>query len=263
MKASQSRGNDATGIAYIDQKEGLVVVKEGIDADGFVKSPEFLKATENLPPIVIGHTRAATGGATASEHDNKNNHPFYSMESGIAVVHNGIVDDKMWRKTVGADGGIKRPFVSGTDSEVFLRMVETLLEDNKDVSMETAIYDSAYNISGTFALVFIKKDEPNRLWFAAHTNPVCLAYNQKENYIVFASTEKIIEEAMSEYKFFLDFFIVEQIPRLIINQLKDDYILTLDVVKDAPKGKDNFILNTKALKIHPSSTSYFKGRRGA
>lgn len=230
-----------------------------MDAEDFVKSEEFLKAAENLPPIVIGHTRAATGGNIATEHDNKNNHPFFSMESGIAVVHNGIVDDKMWRKTVGTEGGIKRPFVGGTDSEVFLRMVETLVEDNDKISMETAIFDSAYNISGTYALVFIKQNEPNRIWFAAHTNPLVLAYNQKENYIVFASTEKIIEEAMSEYKFFLDFFVVDQIPRLIVNALKDDYILTLDIVKEKP----NFVLNTRALKIHPSSVSYYKGRKGA
>ena len=257
LKQAESRGNDATGIAFTDPKAGLTVVKNGVDADTFVESEEYEKITHSLPAIVMGHTRQATGGTQAIASNNENNHPFYSMESGIAVIHNGVVNDTPWRKTVGMDGGIKHPFKGGTDSEVFLRVVESMVEDEKDPSMESAIYDACYNISGTYALAFLRQAEPDKIWFACHGNPITLGYNEKERYIVWASTEKIIEDAMADYKWMLNFFWKKIEAKLTINQLKDNHMLTIKINDKEPY----FELSTRELKVHPNSTYSSAGRR--
>src|SRR5690349_13319039 len=87
------RGDDATGVAFIDPIDGLTVVKDGVKPLDFIISDKFKEIEGKLPNIVMGHDRAATGKMNeAGPSDNDNNHPFFSKESGIAVIHNGTVD---------------------------------------------------------------------------------------------------------------------------------------------------------------------------
>jgi glucosamine 6-phosphate synthetase-like amidotransferase/phosphosugar isomerase protein len=200
LRESQSRGHDATGLAFVHPENGLVVLKNGVKAEEFVISKDFKALHECLPNIVIGHARGASrrfaaGKPTADPEDNKNNHPFFSAESGIALVHNGVVDDEFWRNTAGEDNGLVRPCTGGTDSEVLLRVLETFAERYPNEEFLQNIDDMCFNVAGKYALAIINENLPNKLWLIKHKNPLVVAYIKSLNHIVFASTSDILEKA--------------------------------------------------------------------
>lgn len=232
----------------------MKVAKDGVKAADFTSSDLFKNATEALPAIVMGHARAATGGTPSGPHDNANNHPFFGKLSRIAMIHNGTVDDDLWRKTVGKEGGInpKYDFEGQTDSELFLRMVETCLESC--ATMEEAIADAAYNIEGNYALVFIRETEPSKIWFVKHNNPIVFALNEKSSYIVWGSTPDIIQHALTTYKFHLDYFCEPVSPKLVYEDQGDESIVTIELIDAEPWFKisaRDFI--PKGSKIHGGS----------
>jgi len=229
-----SRGDHATGIAFVDPEAGLTVLKDGVKSREFVVSEAFKEISQKLPAMVMGHTRAATGGSTCGPHDNNNNHPFLGTETKIAVIHNGNVEDDLWRKTVGKEGGIneKYPFVGQTDSELCLRMVETCLESAN--SMEEAIMDSCYNIEGSYALAYLREAEPRKIWFVKHNNPIVFALSRKEPYIVWGSTADIIQRAITDYTFHLNYFCEPLTPKLIFEEMTEGTIVTIEMLEEDP-----------------------------
>ena len=229
-----SRGDHAAGIAFVDPEAGLTVLKDGVRARDFVITDKFKEISQKLPAIVMAHTRAATGGTLSGPHDNNNNHPFFGTESKIAVIHNGTVEDDLWRKTVGKEGGIKEkyPFTGETDSELCLRMVETCLESAN--SMEEAIMDSCYNIEGSYALVYMREAEPNKMWFVRHDNPIVFALSRKEPYIVWGSTAEIIQSALTDYTFHLSYFCEPITPKLIFDEQTEGTIVTIEMLDSDP-----------------------------
>jgi predicted glutamine amidotransferase len=87
LTALQSRGRDATGVAWLTDKT-YSILKTSSDASTFVELKEF---KESLPKIlqskvVLLHTRAATHG---SPFNNLNNHPLWNNEG--LIIHNGVV----------------------------------------------------------------------------------------------------------------------------------------------------------------------------
>lgn len=108
--ASESRGKDATGYAFIQQ--GLLVVrKEPVPASVFTEHLDLIE----LPKVMILHCRQATQG---NPKEQSNNHPVFS-KSGVAVVHNGVIwnDDELFNKfKFKRDGQV--------DSEIILKIIE-------------------------------------------------------------------------------------------------------------------------------------------
>jgi len=234
------RGSDATGIAYVDPTNGLKVLKEGKKPQDFILTDAYLEATVDLPAIVMAHDRAATGGNAAGPDKNENNHPFY--DQGVAVIHNGTVDDDLWRKTVGMEGGIDKdfPFTGNTDSEVFLRMIQTNLKS--DATMEEAIADTCYNIRGSYALAVLRESEPNKIWFVRHENPIVFALSPKQPHIIWASTQDIITKAATGYNFHYNFFIEPVTPKLIFEDQDENTIVTIELT---PEGEDPFRISRR------------------
>lgn len=250
---AQVRGDDATGIAFIDQKRGLVVVKDGKPAKEFINSHKgYLEEKDSLPAIVIGHARSATKRTATGPEDNANNHPFIGPDARIAMIHNGLIsDDEKWRKTVGQEGGLKNKPKSPVDSEVMCLAVETfyLNQPKEKRSLANAIDDAAYCISGSYTLAFVKEDEPNRVWFVRHNNPLSFALIRSQNAILFGSTDKILEAALSEYKEHFNFFVeTTQVPA-IINDALEEHMVSIEITGDEKKP---FLINTRKLDCAPS-----------
>jgi glucosamine 6-phosphate synthetase-like amidotransferase/phosphosugar isomerase protein len=237
---SEVRGKDATGIAFINPDGKLSVIKNGMPAEKFIGSDEFTAVKDSLPAITIGHTRGASrvrvnyagkGEVMSSADDNKNNHPFFSRETGIAMVHNGFMDDEMWRDTVGEPGGILRPCDGTTDSEIMLRVVETFAV-KRGGEFWRNIKEACFNVAGDYTLAFIKEDQPDSLWLVRHGRTLFVAYIPGNNAMVFASTEDILERSLSEEKVIFNFFNTKKLPDgLIVNTIGDDHLIQLDLLK--------------------------------
>lgn len=257
LLSAQSRGTDATGIAFTNPQTGkLEILKEGKKATDFVFDKPFTKLAKNFPSVVIGHCRAATKRSETGPENNDNNHPFVGEDAGIAMIHNGLLaDDEKWRESFGKPNGIRNKPKSKVDSEVMVKVVETFYLDDARPELHTltdAIRDACYNIAGAYTLAFIKQDEPNALWLVKHEKELSLAWLPKEKAIVFGSTENIIEEGISEEFMVLDYFTESHTPYHLVNDVQGDSLVKITFDGEEP------VIDTLQLKISDKNYTHHR-----
>jgi len=103
----------------------------------------------------IGHTRWATHGGV----NDRNAHPHTSADGGVAVVHNGIVENYLELKAELVARGYE--FRSQTDSEVIAHLIDGFMKDGD--ALETAVRKSARRIRGASALVALSTGDPGKV----------------------------------------------------------------------------------------------------
>lgn len=113
LKRLEYRGYDSAGIAVYNNGE-LNISKTKGRLQGLIDklSKETMQGT-----MGIGHTRWATHG----EPSDVNSHPHTNQSGGIAVVHNGIIENYLRLKDWLMDKGYQ--FISDTDTEVIAHLV--------------------------------------------------------------------------------------------------------------------------------------------
>ena len=152
--ACETRGTDATGIAY-NVNGRLRIFKRPLPAHRMrFKVPENVTA-------VMGHTRMTTQG---SEKFNYNNHPFYgNAETPFALAHNGVIynEDIIRRRENLVATHIK------TDSYIAVQ----LLERKGKLSFNSLRY-MAEQLEGSFTITVM--DAANNLYIVKGDNPMCL-----------------------------------------------------------------------------------------
>ena len=77
--------------------------------------------------VAIGHTRWATHGAVTDT----NAHPHFASDKSFILAHNGIAENYEELKTELTKKGHK--FISQTDTEVIVRLIEELWKKEKDL----------------------------------------------------------------------------------------------------------------------------------
>jgi glucosamine--fructose-6-phosphate aminotransferase (isomerizing) len=123
--------------------------------------------------IGIGHTRWATHGKPTVS----NAHPHAA--SGLAVVHNGIIENfKALREELGAKG---YGFATETDSEIAALVVEDELASGK--TPPEAVFAALKRMRGAFALVYIFEGQDNLLIGARQGAPLAIGYGEGEMYL--------------------------------------------------------------------------------
>jgi len=171
LLGQESRGTDASGVAFIKNKK-LNIIKRAEKASDFYRNhcPK-----ERSSIIAIAHNRAASSNIPEKDKD-KEAHPFINESKEFCIVHNGSVreDDvlrSLFTNVLGHD------FSSGVDSEVYLHMLEEILIRCKDRS--DAIYRLFENISGNLLILF--KD--GELWGIPNTDSFVVAMVDDTVYI--------------------------------------------------------------------------------
>ena len=163
------RGYDSAGIAVMEDSR-ISLSK----AKGRLKNLMDRVADAPLSGCIgIGHTRWATHG----EPSDINAHPHTDMKSGIAIVHNGIIENHDELRTMLQQKGCV--FVSQTDTEVIAHLLSVLYTGN----MLKALYKAQAMLEGSYALGVLCADEPDTLYCMRKDSPLVVGLGQGEQFI--------------------------------------------------------------------------------
>lgn len=169
LKRLEYRGYDSAGVATV---EGTQLDRRR--AQGKLTNLETRLSLEPLSGTVgIGHTRWATHGAP----NETNAHPHFS--SGVAVVHNGIIENfRQLRDELMAEGF---EFSSQTDTEVIAHLVAAGL--GSGMEPREAARSAIGRLRGAFALAILFRDHPDMLIGARNGPPLAIGHGQGQMYL--------------------------------------------------------------------------------
>ena len=122
--------------------------------------------------VGIAHTRWATHGVPSEA----NAHPHVS--SGVAVVHNGIIENHESVRERLKDLGYA--FVSDTDTEVIAHLVRDKLKETSDLAEATRA--AIAELEGAYAIAVLCQDDPTRIAVARKGAPLLLGLGEGETF---------------------------------------------------------------------------------
>jgi len=166
LKRLEYRGYDSAGVAIVGS--GLQVVKD----KGFIANLEA-----QLPPLIgstgFAHTRWATHGAPSKV----NAHPHTDCTGKLALAHNGIIENYAALREKLESRGHK--FVSQTDTESLVHLIESYYEGNLEEATRKALHDAR----GSYAILAIHADEPGKVVGARNESPLVVGVGPDENFL--------------------------------------------------------------------------------
>ena len=175
--ASELRGTDASGVAYV--RNGKIVI---------YKKPQPSHEVNFYFPsditILTGHTRMATHG---DARNNYNNHPFvgHTAESDFALCHNGVLFNY---EQVQKQEQLPKTKIK-TDSYTAVQLIEKY----GTADFET-IGKMSDQVNGSFVFTVLTSEE--KLYISKWNNPICLLHFQKLGIYVYTSTKEIMQMAL-------------------------------------------------------------------
>ncbi|MBI5516248.1 MAG: glutamine--fructose-6-phosphate transaminase (isomerizing) [Deltaproteobacteria bacterium] len=158
LRRLEYRGYDSAGIAVHDGQALRVRRAAGkLSVLGDLLAREPLRGT-----VGIGHTRWATHGKPV-EH---NAHPHVS--GGIAVVHNGIIENHVeLKRRLQAEG---RVFSSDTDTEIVAHLVD--LATQRGLSLFEAVRATLAELRGAYAIAVLAGNDASKIVLAKNASPL-------------------------------------------------------------------------------------------
>ncbi|HYF14714.1 MAG TPA: glutamine--fructose-6-phosphate transaminase (isomerizing) [Phycisphaerales bacterium] len=178
IKRLEYRGYDSAGMATIH--EGKMRVARAV---GRVANLEDkLESIGGLPgSIGLVHTRWATHGGVTEI----NAHPHRDDKVGIALVHNGIIENYASLKTLLEEKG--HTFTSQTDTEVLAMLIGELYEGDLEAAVQAALRE----VTGAYAICVMCEREPGVLVCARKGSPLMVGVGDGE-YVVASDGAAII-----------------------------------------------------------------------
>jgi len=185
----QNRGYDSVGISSIIENQ-IQTIKYA--STNTYNSIELLKDKINIlqeSHISIGHTRWATHGSKTDI----NAHPHHDNQSRISLVHNGIIENFHTLKSELLEKGYH--FISQTDTEVISVLIGYYLDNN--YSMTEAVKNAVARLKGTWALLIIHREHPNKVWITRNGSPLLLGI--EDDFVMIASEQIAFHNHIKQY----------------------------------------------------------------
>jgi amidophosphoribosyltransferase len=180
LRVLQHRGQESAGLAVhngqIQTKKGMGLVHEVFDGEDI----DRLKGQ-----VGIGHVRYSTEGASALE----NAQPIVASSSAgdIAMAHNGeIVNARELRRELQRKGWA---FITGTDSEVIVRLLANEIIQTRDVNQ--ALREFTSKLVGSYSLVLLVGERLFAIRDPMAVRPLC--YGRKDSEHIVASESVVFD----------------------------------------------------------------------
>ena len=239
LKLLENRGYDSVGISYIQDTEIKTIKYASTNThNSLIKLEKAVEERSINANSGIGHTRWATHGSKTDIHS----HPHHDNLDRISLVHNGIIENYRELKTKLIEKGYV--FKSQTDTEVIAVLIGYYLDQGEQIGC--AIKRTLEELSGTWALIIIHKDYPNKLWITRNGSPLLLGLD--DEYIMVVSEQIAFGNYMKKYIIIDDHDLIEikkdgtiisynnDIQRYVINHKVDS------TVQLTPIGYDHWML---------------------
>lgn len=169
LKRLDYRGYDSWGISIIDRGK--------INTQKYIGEINRKLLTLGRSRSAIGHTRWATNGAVTQI----NAHPHTSSDESFVLAHNGIVENFTKLKSFLSKKGYK--FISDTDTEVILRLIEYEYTNERDFIISV---QNAFNkLDGRNTIIILKKE--GDVIAVRNGSPLVVGISEKNNSIYFSS----------------------------------------------------------------------------
>jgi glucosamine--fructose-6-phosphate aminotransferase (isomerizing) len=170
LKRLEYRGYDSAGIAVIEGNN-ISIVKDKGPVDYVAREIDCHAMSGS---VGIGHTRWATHGVPSMI----NSHPHLDCSGRIAVAHNGIIENFLELRSQLEERGHK--LLSQTDSEVIPHLIEE--SKAKGIGFKEAVKEALSNCRGSYAIVAISTEEPDRIVCARRESPLVLGIGKNETF---------------------------------------------------------------------------------
>ncbi|QLE78890.1 glutamine--fructose-6-phosphate transaminase (isomerizing) [Francisella sp. Scap27] len=169
LKKLEYRGYDSAGLAILNKK--IEICKE---VGKVVELEKSVNKKDNfVGNIGIAHTRWATHGKPSQA----NSHPHRSEK--FCIVHNGVIENfEELKNSLKTDG---YNFVSDTDTEVVVHLLDRDWDDNKSIINNISIITK--NLKGAYALAVISEKFPDKIIAIRSGSPLVIGLGIDENFI--------------------------------------------------------------------------------
>ncbi|MEC5425834.1 glutamine--fructose-6-phosphate transaminase (isomerizing) [Virgibacillus sp. C22-A2] len=187
LEKLEYRGYDSAGIAMLNEngmnhfkvKGRIAALRERVD--------NTVYAT-----MGIGHTRWATHGVPSEE----NAHPHQSASGRFTLVHNGVIENYQdLRKEYLSEVS----FVSETDTEVIVHLIEKLFEKYQDTA--EAFRQAMGLLKGSYAIGMIDKEDQETLYVSKNKSPLLIGLGDGFNVVASdaMATLKVTDQYLEIY----------------------------------------------------------------
>jgi glucosamine--fructose-6-phosphate aminotransferase (isomerizing) len=168
LRKLEYRGYDSAGLAVVN--DGL----HRLRSVGRVASlAEMADRAQIHGQLGIAHTRWATHGVPSE----RNAHPHIS-EDGLAVVHNGIIENhEEIRSRLSLEG---YRFTSDTDTEVVAHLIHLYWKQKGDLF--GAVQNAIVQLRGAYAIAVLSEKSPGSMVVARKGAPLLLGLGNGENF---------------------------------------------------------------------------------
>jgi glucosamine--fructose-6-phosphate aminotransferase (isomerizing) len=163
------RGYDSAGLATLGPS--------GLEVRKFAGRVSVLRDSVTDSAVAgtcgVAHTRWATHGPP----NQTNAHPHTDCSGGVAVVHNGIIENAdMLRRLLSSE---RHCFRSDTDTEVLAHLVER----SSATSLEGRVIDALSDVEGTLGVAVVDSTDPDKIVVARRGSPVLLGIGDDEYFV--------------------------------------------------------------------------------